>query len=225
MTRDSSGKKFATVEGKAAVQECIRFLQHQQTMAPLRKLKYSTLLASIATSHAMDSAINGFIGHKGSDGQSPADRIKGVEGRAIGSIGESINYSRAKAMDVMLTLIIDDGYSSRQHRRNIFNPEFKVLGVGKSEAHPKHKHVTVLDYAGGILDAALTKKYDGAISQLRVMTLKVARPAGAGKFKAAKSQIKKTNGGRIAVKETKAFFEGGLEVSQKIGVEIYTSDL
>lgn len=57
------------------------------------------------------------------------------------------------------------------------------------------------------------------------MTLKVSKPSGVGKFIAAKSQIKKSNGGRIAVKETKAIFEGGVELSQKIGVEIYNSDL
>lgn len=109
----------------------------------------------------------GFVGHKGSDGRTPAERIKGIQGRAVGSIGESINYSRTQPLDVVLALLIDDGYKSRQHRRNIFNPEFRVLGVGKSEAHTKHKYVTVLDYAGGILDSELALKYDEAIGQLR----------------------------------------------------------
>ena len=170
-------------------------------------------LGFVAASHAMDSAINGFVWHKGSDKRTPVERIKGVPGRIVGSIGESINYSRGKALDVVLALLIDDGYKSRQHRRNIFNPEFRILGVGKSEAHTKHKYVTVVDYAGGLLNKDLTEKYDDAIKQLRAMTLKVGRPTGAGKFLAAKSQIKKTNGGRIAVKETKATFEGGFEVS------------
>ena len=51
--------------------------------------------------------------------------------------------------------MIDDGYTSRQHRKNIFNPEFRVIGIGRSEAHPKQKYVTVIDYVGGLMDKEL----------------------------------------------------------------------
>jgi len=40
--------------------------------------------------------------------------------------------------------MVDDGVKSRKHRNNIFNPEYKVVGIGT------HKHfgsTVVIDYA------------------------------------------------------------------------------
>ena len=47
---------------------------------------------------------------------------------------------------------------------------------------------------------------------------------GAGKLLQAKSVIRKIKGGKIGMKETRAKFEGGVEIVKKIGVELYNSE-
>lgn len=92
------------------------------------------------------------------------------------SVGENIHYGATPegGHEAVLALLVDgkctfsdntyniDGVSTRGHRKNIFNPTFKYLGVGVA-THKSYKQVTVVDYAGGITplsdgDAIATKK-------------------------------------------------------------------
>ena len=70
-----------------------------------------------------------YKGHNGTDGSSMSDRIERY-GQWEGTIGENIDYGGDKeGKDVLLNLMVDDGVSTRGHRNNIFNPEFKMVFI------------------------------------------------------------------------------------------------
>jgi uncharacterized protein YkwD len=42
---------------------------------------------------------------------------------------ENCDYGNANAIDIIMSLAVDDGVSSRGHRTNIFKPDAKVIGI------------------------------------------------------------------------------------------------
>lgn len=47
-----------------------------------------------------------------------------------------------------VNLMVDDGVSNRGHRKNMFSPDFKYVGIACGY-HGAYDHCTVLDYAAG----------------------------------------------------------------------------
>ena len=45
-----------------------------------------------------------------------------------------------------MNLFIDDGFTTREHRMRLINPDFKVTGIA-SCPHRYLKHLSVIDYA------------------------------------------------------------------------------
>ena len=50
-------------------------------------------------------------------------------------MAENISFGMDTELDVIFQLLIDDGVESRGHRKNMFNKDLKVVGVGIA----KHK--------------------------------------------------------------------------------------
>ena len=77
-------------------------------------------------------------GHDGSDGSSMRDRIQRYcEWK--NKIGENLSYKNPTGggRDYVVGLFIDDGVPSRGHRKNIFNPIFKYVGIAVAD-HPTY---------------------------------------------------------------------------------------
>jgi len=140
--REDGETTILTKEGKSAVNEAIRFLRNQK---PLSYLIASKGMSKGAEDMVSMQETTTQIGHNGRDGSTFAERISRY-GKWDGSCSENIDYGNNKARRIVMALIIDDGVSNRGHRKSIFNPVFKRVGVSCGQ-HQKYQYMCVIEYA------------------------------------------------------------------------------
>lgn len=137
--------RIATSEGVGAVDEAIRFLRNQKSLAPLNP---SQGLAEAAADLVEDQRSSGETGHYGRQSGSMSSRIERY-GQWQGGIGENISYGFKEPRLVVIQLIVDDGVRNRGHRKNIFNPAFRRAGAACG-THSEYGSMCVIDFAVGI---------------------------------------------------------------------------
>jgi choloylglycine hydrolase len=135
---------IATEEGVKALEEAIVFLRDADS---LPKLRPSPGLARAARDHVRDTGPVGTMGHAGSDGSEPADRVRRY-GKWSGRVGENIAYGGMDAREFVIRLIVDDGVADRGHRANVFNPRYRLAGVA-FDWHREYGTMCVITYAAG----------------------------------------------------------------------------
>jgi len=133
-----------TKEGRAAVEEAIRWLERQR---PVGALRLSSGLSLAARDLVAPQGASGGFGHTGPDGSTPSQRIE-RHGRWESVIGENVAYGQRTARDVVAAFIVDDGVPDRGHRKNLFNPAFRVMGVDCGP-HAAYGVTCAITFAGG----------------------------------------------------------------------------
>ena len=159
-----------TKEGAKVVNEAIQYLKNTEKVN-FSELEFITVpshpLSVSSEDHGFDVGTSGNVSHTGSDGSHPLERMNRY-GMWHGACGEVIWYGRLRsgegeadeasriaimksmALDIIDDLIIDDGVPSRGHRLALFDPRFKVGGVGIS-SHRVFGHVVVINMATAML--------------------------------------------------------------------------
>jgi uncharacterized protein YkwD len=117
--------RIETSEGAAAVDEAIEFLRKTSAMTPFI---FSNGLNKASAYQLKDLKEDSKIGHTSRDGSDLPTRLKKFG--AYGNLyAENIAHFSETARDIVMRMIIDDGVKSRNHRNNIFSPDFRVVGV------------------------------------------------------------------------------------------------
>eukprot|EP01063_Lacrimia_lanifica_P015171 TRINITY_DN21989_c0_g1_i1.p1 TRINITY_DN21989_c0_g1~~TRINITY_DN21989_c0_g1_i1.p1 ORF type:complete len:1110 (+),score=412.05 TRINITY_DN21989_c0_g1_i1:109-3438(+) len=136
------GATEATVEGRAGVQQAISFIKtarEQPQLAGCAGLGYA------ARDHVADQIECQQVSHTGSDKSEPLSRMNRY-GMVLGQCAESMALGYSSPLDVVCSLVVNDGLESKQDRLNLFDPEFKQVGVACA-MHPLHKFLCVIEYA------------------------------------------------------------------------------
>jgi uncharacterized protein YkwD len=140
--------RVRTEEGLRAVDEAIAFLRRIEPLPPLTP---SPGMSRAAQDHADDQSRSGDTGHIGGDGSEVPQRLARY-GRWLVRVGENIAYGDGDAREVVMQLIIDDGYRSRGHRENFYQRDFERIGVGCAP-HKAFRQVCVMTLSGRFVEA------------------------------------------------------------------------
>ena len=150
-TKKFDGKIYndsiVTNEGITVVNECISYMKKSK---PLSILNPEKGLSLAAQQHSSTQGETNQTGHTGVDGSDPFSRIKKYG--TFKTAGENIDYGAKSGRDIVVQLLIDDGVSSRGHRKNIMNKDFSSTGVGYTKKHKAYGSVCVITYAGGYIE-------------------------------------------------------------------------
>ncbi|MFN8578290.1 MAG: CAP domain-containing protein [Candidatus Sericytochromatia bacterium] len=136
-----------TEEGLKAVDECYEVLN---STPDLPEFNLSKGLSKAAKDLVNMQSVTTQIGHNGTDGSTPFDRMNRYGKWSITS-AENIDYGNNIAERIIMSLLIDDGVSSRGHRKTMLSPEYKYVGVAEG-THKAYNYMFVMDFAGSYID-------------------------------------------------------------------------
>jgi len=157
---------ITTTEGRDAVEEVIKYLEAATEAPKLRRLdgeskddkepwkvapitgtaalKANDKLTSACKDHVEDTGPTGVEGHTGADKSTVETRIAKYGGfNKIAT--ETMAYGQITGVNVIRSILVDDGVSSRENRYRIFNPDLKEVGI-YSGTHNTHGHQSCLLY-------------------------------------------------------------------------------
>lgn len=97
-------------------------------------------LTAVAQGHARLSGEKGKVGHEGFK-----KRFEPLMGNPYVHVGENCSYGYERAIDIVLSLLIDEGVKNVGHRKNILNPGFNSVGVS-IRPHKTYRVNSVMDF-------------------------------------------------------------------------------
>ena len=118
-------------------------LKKSKSLEPLQPAQD---LFEAAKLHAEDMGSTGKVGHNTSLGKNPKKRFKELQ-KIYNPVGENCDYGNDKALDIVMSLLIDKNVSSLGHRKNILSKNFSLIGVS-IQPHKKFEYNCVMSFGG-----------------------------------------------------------------------------
>lgn len=137
---DLNGRRRRTKEGRRVVKEAIDELSKMKGFSLLYP---EQCLHDAALYHCQDTGPRGIVGHNSSNGAYFTDRLRRYCNKN-GAWSESISYGQNSAQSIVIQLVVDDGVSSRGHRRMFFDKWMKYIGVAFYR-HQQYDYMCVID--------------------------------------------------------------------------------
>ena len=142
-----------TQEGVKPVEEAIEFLKKAPAVPAL---KLSAGMSRAARDHVLDLGPEGKIGHFGTDGSSPGERLQRY-GKPVGWVAENIGFGDAGGRNMVMILLVDDGVPDRGHRKKMLSGQYKQVGIACGE-HKVYRHMCVIDFAEEFIEMPVTSR-------------------------------------------------------------------
>lgn len=112
-------------------------------MQALNAFKPHAVLTQIAQAQARYLGQSGKASHNDARGQSPAERIRERISSEI--TAENIDLGRDQPLDILMSLLIDEGIIVTGHRVNLLHKELTHIGIA-IDSHKKYGTVCVQDF-------------------------------------------------------------------------------
>ncbi|TFH26919.1 MAG: CAP domain-containing protein [Bacteroidia bacterium] len=97
-------------------------------------------LTAEAQGHAIKSGKTGLVGH-----QDFKKRFDSLMGNPYTHVGENCSYGYETAIDIVISLLIDEGVQDQGHRHNILMVDFNSVGVA-IRPHKTYRNNCVMDF-------------------------------------------------------------------------------
>ena len=97
-------------------------------------------LTAVAQAHALKSGQKGRVGH-----QDFNKRFEPLLGNPYMQVGENCSYGFETAIDIVLSLLIDEGVKNKGHRQNILSEDYNSIGVA-IRPHKTYRVNCVMDF-------------------------------------------------------------------------------
>ena len=130
------------IEGEKVIDEAIKYLRN---LPPIPPLDWEDALTQSAQEHVNDIGPKGILSYQSSDGTEPEDRITKY-GSYMDALGENIDFGPNDEIDVIVSMTLDDGEIERPHRMNLFNSDYKKIGIACGP-HKTEFQMCVMDFA------------------------------------------------------------------------------
>lgn len=98
-----------------------------KSMGPLSILKPHEGLHQVGVKHGEDVQGQGMIGHRGSDGTMPWDRVRRDTELKDGN--ENLVAGGGSVRESLMILLVDSGIPGRGHRKTLFEPKWTHVGI------------------------------------------------------------------------------------------------
>lgn len=119
------GVQRRLTEGRAVVDETLRLLR---AASPLPPLRMASCLSRAAEDHRADRGPKGLLGHIGSDGSTPWQRVQRYAAPVL-QCGDYLSYTYEAPRDIVMQYLVDDGVPTRGHRTGILDPGQRSFGA------------------------------------------------------------------------------------------------